>query len=224
MDAPTNHPATPPSPSRHQLPLTIRPVRSTTDLATTISLFKTYTNALGIDLSYQDFDTELACMPGAYAPPYGELLLAVRKRDTPHSNDNDNDNDNDKDEEVLGCIALRPLYLTPNPTSTLTSTSTPTPPSTSTSISSQTPTPPPTTHSELKRLYVTPPARGLGVGGALVNAMLTVTREKGYGEVYLDTLKSMRAAVGLYRGMGFEEIEKYYEGAREGTVFLRLRL
>ncbi|KAK2795013.1 hypothetical protein FQN52_006893 [Onygenales sp. PD_12] len=163
-------------------------------------------------------------MPGAYAPPYGELLLAVRKGDTSHSNDNDNDNDNDKDEEVLGCIALRPLYLTPNPTSTLTSTSTPTPPSTSTSISSQTPTPPPTTHSELKRLYVTPPARGLGVGGALVNAMLTVAREKGYGEVYLDTLKSMRAAVGLYRGMGFEEIEKYYEGAREGTVFLRLRL
>ncbi|KAK2750876.1 hypothetical protein FQN55_001447 [Onygenales sp. PD_40] len=219
MDAPTNHPATPPSSSRHQLPLTIRPVRSSTDLATTISLFKTYTNALGIDLSYQDFDTELACMPGAYAPPYGELLLAVRKRDTSHSNDNDND----KDEEVLGCIALRPLYLTPNPNPT--STSTPTSPSTSTSPTpASTPATPPTTHSELKRLYVTPPARGLGVGGALVNAMLTVAREKGYGEVYLDTLKSMRAAVGLYRGMGFEEIEKYYEGAREGTVFLRLRL
>ncbi|KAK2812186.1 hypothetical protein FQN50_001544 [Emmonsiellopsis sp. PD_5] len=215
MDDATNHlssTATPPS--SHQHPLTIRPVRNPKDLSTTISLFKTYTNALGIDLSYQDFDKELASMPGAYSPPHGELLLAVRNRGTSHSNDNDNDDG--KNEEVVGCIALRPLYLTPNPNPAATGL-------TSTSTSTPFPTPP-TPHSELKRLYVTPSARGLGVGKALVNAMLMVAREKGYGQVYLDTLLSMKEAIRMYKGMGFEEVEKYYEAAREGTVFLGLRL
>jgi putative acetyltransferase len=52
-------------------------------------LFREYQEGLGVDLSFQDFASELATLPGAYAPPGGRLLLA---RD---------------DISVLGCVALR---------------------------------------------------------------------------------------------------------------------
>ncbi|KAJ9313343.1 putative GNAT family N-acetyltransferase [Paecilomyces variotii] len=72
---------------------TITPVRTTTDLEATKALFTAYVDWLDLDLSFQDFETEMASMPGKYAPPTGELLLA---RDT-------------QTETPLGCIALRPL-------------------------------------------------------------------------------------------------------------------
>jgi ribosomal protein S18 acetylase RimI-like enzyme len=53
-------------------------------------LFLEYAKALGVDLSYQDFDRELADLPGDYARPGGRLLVA-RLGD-----------------ETVGCVALRP--------------------------------------------------------------------------------------------------------------------
>lgn len=72
--------------------LTITPVRESEDLASAISLFTAYTNALGIDLAFQDFSNEMTSMPGKYAPPGGELLLAKNTAGVP-----------------VGCVALRPL-------------------------------------------------------------------------------------------------------------------
>ena len=54
-------------------------------------LFREYAQSLRIDLCFQDFEGELAELPGAYAAPRGAALLAL------------------VDEELAGCCALRAL-------------------------------------------------------------------------------------------------------------------
>ena len=62
------------------------------DLAAAAALFRAYAASLDIDLAYQDFEAELAALPGRYAPPAGALLLA-----------------RGHDGTALGCVALRPV-------------------------------------------------------------------------------------------------------------------
>jgi len=57
----------------------------------TRGIFREYARSLGIDLCFQDFDAELAGLPGPYAPPHGHLLLAL------------------VDGELAGCGAFRRL-------------------------------------------------------------------------------------------------------------------
>ncbi|WP_424814470.1 GNAT family N-acetyltransferase [Roseococcus sp. YIM B11640] len=77
---------------------------------------------------------------------------------------------------------------------------------------------------EMKRLYVRPAGRGLGLGAALVEALAGEARTAGHRELRLDTLPSMTAAIALYRRLGFEPMAPYYETPVAGTVFLRLIL
>ena len=77
---------------------------------------------------------------------------------------------------------------------------------------------------EMKRLYVTPAARGTGLGRALVEAAIAAARRIGYREMRLDSLPSMHAAIALYERRGFRRIAPYYDTPVAGTVFLALHL
>ncbi|HVE53042.1 MAG TPA: GNAT family N-acetyltransferase [Ramlibacter sp.] len=46
------------------------------DLPVVQELFREYVESLGVDLSFQDFDAEVSGLPGRYARPGGEVLLA----------------------------------------------------------------------------------------------------------------------------------------------------
>lgn len=70
----------------------IVPVRTKEDLNSIRNLFRTYVEWLNIDLSFQDFENELAQLPGKYAPPTGELLLAKSDQ-----------------QQAIGCVAVRCL-------------------------------------------------------------------------------------------------------------------
>jgi len=77
---------------------------------------------------------------------------------------------------------------------------------------------------EMKRLYVSPAGRGLGLGRALMEALIEAARSRGYREMRLDTLPTMAAAQSMYRQAGFEAMPPYYDTPVEGTLFMRLAL
>ena len=149
----------------------IRPVRTTADLEAAVRLFDAYASSLGIDLAFQGFAAELATLPGKYAAPAGELLLA-----------------RDIQGEPLGCVGLRPMMSDGC--------------------------------CEMKRLYVSPQGRGLGLGRALIDAIIGEAVRIGYREMRLDTLPTMVEAIALYRKAGFMPIQPYYDTPLAGTIFL----
>jgi len=54
-------------------------------------LFRQYAEALGVDLCFQEFEAELASLPGKYAPPDGRLVLAI------------------EGDQAVGCVAIRKI-------------------------------------------------------------------------------------------------------------------
>lgn len=72
-------------------PIHIQALAEPSELASVRALFTEYASSLNIDLCFQNFDAELASLPGDYAPPRGALMLAWSQR------------------ELVGCCALRPL-------------------------------------------------------------------------------------------------------------------
>lgn len=63
--------------------------------------------------------------------------------------------------------------------------------------------------AEVKRLYVTPKARGRGAGRLLLDALAAEAKALGYGRLRLDTDGGDPAALGLFRSAGFEEVQPY---------------
>lgn len=77
---------------------------------------------------------------------------------------------------------------------------------------------------EMKRLYVRPAYRSHGVGRALALRVIGEARQAGYRSMRLDSLPSMKSALGLYRTLGFQNIPPYRDNPVEGTAFLELQL
>jgi putative acetyltransferase len=66
-------------------------VQSESQIEQVRQLFLEYARSLGFSLCFQNFDQELANLPGDYSPPYGKLLLA------------------EFEGELAGCVALHKL-------------------------------------------------------------------------------------------------------------------
>ena len=71
--------------------LSIVQAKSPIQIAQACELFLEYAQSLGFSLCFQNFDQELAGLPGSYAPPGGRLVLA------------------EFDGQLAGCIALHKL-------------------------------------------------------------------------------------------------------------------
>ncbi|BBO73494.1 N-acetyltransferase [Desulfosarcina widdelii] len=139
-------------------------------------LFREYETHLNVDLCFQQFETELANLPGKYAPPSGTLLLAT------------------DGQRAVGCGALRKIgSLTRNA-------------------------------CEMKRLYVRPEARGLGVGKRIANRLIQEAIGLGYTAMVLDTLDRLKAAIHLYESLGFVSMAPYYDNPLPGVIYLKLNL
>ncbi|QSI33755.1 GNAT family N-acetyltransferase [Variovorax sp. RKNM96] len=163
------------------------------------AIFRDYAASLNIDLDFQDFDSELAGLPGEYAEPRGTLVLALvdpanikeeAGRQAPTLQRTDGSM-----AHVAGCCALRPLDNADYANA-----------------------------AEMKRLFVRPGFRGLGLGRQLAEAILDAARAAGYGCVLLDTLDDMESARALYEDLGFVEVPPYYHNPIAGAHYLKADL
>ncbi len=77
---------------------------------------------------------------------------------------------------------------------------------------------------EVKRMFVDPAWRGVGVGRALLTALIAAARGRGYATLRLGTLDDMDAAQGLYRSLGFTPVERYRPDELIDTRFFELSL
>jgi putative acetyltransferase len=78
--------------------------------------------------------------------------------------------------------------------------------------------------AEAKRLYVRPEFRGLGLGRALLEWVMSEARAAGYRELVGDTMPAMQDALALYGRMGFDRVLPDTEQATPGAIFIRIKL
>lgn len=155
----------------------ISSVTTVADIELVRGIFQEYARSLRIDLCFQNFEEELANLPGDYNAPRGALLLARINV------------------EIAGCCALRPLDSVDYPNA-----------------------------CEMKRLYVRPTYRSLGLGRLLAEAIMESARMADYDCILLDTLDDMEAARALYVELGFQEVPPYYHNPIAGAHYLKADL
>jgi len=72
---------------------------------------------------------------------------------------------------------------------------------------------------ELKRLYVRPAFRSVGLGRELIARIVNEAKTVGCRVLRLDTLPVMESAQALYRKLGFREIPPYGDNPPEAICF-----
>ena len=70
---------------------------------------------------------------------------------------------------------------------------------------------------ELRKLFLLPQSRGLGLGKALTEQCLSYAKSKGYKQCYLDTLSNMQSAVALYERLGFDHLSAPLAGTEHSA-------
>lgn len=77
---------------------------------------------------------------------------------------------------------------------------------------------------EMKRLYVKPAFRGVGLGKKLVDAIIAEGRKRGYSAMRLDSAPMQERAQELYRKVGFVDIASYNSNPMDGVCYMELSL
>ena len=77
---------------------------------------------------------------------------------------------------------------------------------------------------EMKRLFVRPQFRGRGIGRAMARAIIEKAIALGYSKMYLDTLETLKEAMGLYCSLGFRKRDPYYDNPLPNVVYWELDL
>jgi GNAT superfamily N-acetyltransferase len=78
--------------------------------------------------------------------------------------------------------------------------------------------------AEMKRLYIRPQYRGMGMGRVLAECVIDEARGLGYRTLKLDTLPGMGEAQYLYRALGFVDAAPYNDNPVTGVRFMSLDL
>ncbi len=81
-----------PSRDDRRMSYRIKAASAAQDVADARRLIRAYTDALGIDLAFQDLEGELANLPGQYSPPDGAVLIG-----------------RDDSGAAIGCVGLRKI-------------------------------------------------------------------------------------------------------------------
>ena len=77
---------------------------------------------------------------------------------------------------------------------------------------------------EMKRLYVRPEFRNMGIGSLLIQKIIEDAREIGYRCMLLDTLPFLYRAIHMYQSLGFQEIPIYNNSPMSSAIYMRLDL
>jgi len=156
----------------------------------------------GIDMGYQSIEAEMAGLPGYYGPPRGGIWLAYDDAGATVDADQARGAESGRDAEDMrragGAVGCVALR-----------------PMTDAGV------------CELKRLYVRPAHRGVGVGRALTVQAIDEARAMGYRLMRLDTGTFLDASQRLYASLGFVERGPYYKvppDVLRVTVFMELRV
>ena len=74
---------------------------------------------------------------------------------------------------------------------------------------------------ELRKMYLRPAARGLGLGKQLLDASLAWTKSQGGTHVVLDTMEKMTRAIAFYEAHGFVRDDTHIRGSRCSRGYVR---
>lgn len=78
--------------------------------------------------------------------------------------------------------------------------------------------------AEMKRLYVRPAARAMGLGKKLIVAIEQEAALLGYERICLDTLPKLQAAIHLYTSLGYTQARAYYHNPLGGVMYFEKQL
>jgi len=179
------------------LDIRLRAPASEADRATVVTLFREYQQDLGVDLCFQNFEAELADLDRQYGPPHGGILLAEAAKPGPDPVALTAEGRVAASWAAAGCVAVRPMQpgYAGGPDC-----------------------------CEMKRMFIRPAFRGLGLGRQLAVASMDLAVRAGYRRMRLDTLLRLEPAVDLYRSLGFAEIAAYYDNPLEDVVYMEAAL